>query len=87
MASSWMENPTKKDGLLPKHQWLDSRFRCEDNNFAFTNVQPHYFRVLQVEPCHHLGWSSQAQILSILALDAMPKQQQQQVHTDEMLKE
>ncbi len=28
------------------------RFRCEDNNVAFTRVQPHYYRKLQVEPCH-----------------------------------
>ncbi len=35
-------------------------------------------RVWQVEPCHNLGWSSQALIVSILALGAMPKQQQQQ---------
>ncbi len=33
----------------------DRRFRCEDNNVAFTNVQPHYHRVRQVEPCYHLG--------------------------------
>ncbi len=33
----------------------DRRFRCEDNNVAFANVQPHYHRVRQVEPCHHLG--------------------------------
>ncbi len=39
MASSWMENPTDKDGLLLKRQWLDCCFRCEDNNVAFTNVQ------------------------------------------------
>ncbi len=56
----------------------DRRFRYEDNNVAFTKVQPHYYRVRQVEPCHQLGWSSQALILSILALGAMPKQQQQQ---------
>ncbi len=74
-----MENPTDKDRLLLKHQWLDRRFRCEDdNNVAFKNVQPHYYRVRQVETCGHLGWSSQAPILSILAFGAMPKQQQQQ---------
>ncbi len=73
-----MENPTDKDRLLLKHQWLDRRFRCEDNNVTFTNVQPHHYLARQVEPCHHLGWSSQTQILSILALGAMPKQQQQQ---------
>ncbi len=73
-----MENPTDKDRLLLKHQWLDHRFQYEDNNVAFTNVQPQYYRVRQVEPCHYLGWSSQALILSILALGAMPKQQQQQ---------
>ncbi len=73
-----MEAPTDKDRPLLKHQWLDRRFQCEDNNVAFTNVQPHYYRVRQVEPCHQVGWSSQALILSILALGAMPKQQQQQ---------
>ncbi len=55
------------------------RFRCEDNNVTFTNLQPHYYRVRQVEPCRHLGWSGQAIILSIWALGAMPKQQQLQV--------
>ncbi len=69
-----MKNPTDKDGLLLKHQWLAHRFRCEDNNVAFTNVQPHYYRVRQVD----VGWRSQALILSILALGAMPKQQQKQ---------
>ncbi len=73
-----MKHPTDKDGLLLKHQWLARRFRCEDNNVAFTNVQPHYYCVRQVEPCQHLGWSSQALILSILAIGAMPKQLQQQ---------
>ncbi len=34
---------------------FDRRFRCEDNNVAFTPVQPHYFRVRQVEACHQLG--------------------------------
>ncbi len=58
--------------------YCDRRFRCEDNNVAFTNVQPHYYRVRQVEPCHQLGWTSQALILSISALGAMPNQQQQQ---------
>ncbi len=71
-----MENPTDKDRLLLKHQRLARCFRCEDTNVAFTNVQPHYYRVRQVEPCHHSGWSNQALILSILALGAMPKQQQ-----------
>ncbi len=36
------------------------RFRCEDNSVAFTNVQPHYYRVRQVEPCHQLARISQA---------------------------
>ncbi len=75
MALSGMENPTDKDRLVLEHQRLDRRFRCEDNNVAFTNVQPHFYRVRQVEPCHRLGWSSQALILSILALGAMAKQQ------------
>ncbi len=77
MASPWMENPTDKDRLLLKRQ-LCRRYWCEDNDVAFTNAQLHYYRVRQVEPCHHLGWSSQALILSSLALGAMPKQQQQQ---------
>ncbi len=54
------------------------RFRCDDISVAFTNMQPHFYRVRQVEPCHQLGWSSQALTLSILALSTMPKQQQQQ---------
>ncbi len=28
------------------------RFRCEDNNVSFMHVQPHYYRVQQVELCH-----------------------------------
>ncbi len=40
----------------------------------------HLYRVRQVEPSHQLGLSSQALILSILALGGMPKQQQQQQH-------
>ncbi len=31
------------------------RFRSEDNNVDFTQVQPHYYRVRQVEPCDKLG--------------------------------
>ncbi len=49
-------------------------FRCEDNNVAFTHVQPQYYRVRQMEPCHQLEWSSQALILNDWALGAMPKQ-------------
>ncbi len=48
------------------------------NNVDLMPVQPHYYRVRQVEPCHQLWRSSQARILSILALGAMPKQQQKQ---------
>ncbi len=40
------------------------------------HVQPHYYRVRQVEPCRQKGWSSQALFLSILVLGTMPKQQQ-----------
>ncbi len=94
--SAWCEPPVARTGQNPwlRHEWkiLPTRigyysntksshsFRCEDNNVKFTNVQPHYYRVLQVEPCHQLGWSSQALILSTLALGAMPKQQQQRQH-------
>ncbi len=48
----------------------DHRFRCDNNNVAFTNVQPFYYHVWQVKLCYQLGWSSQALILSILALGA-----------------
>ncbi len=51
------------DGKSYQQGWTD-----EDNNVAFTNVQPHYYRVRQVR--------SQALFLSILALSGMPKQQQ-----------
>ncbi len=30
-------------------------FRGEDNNVSFMHVQPHYYRMLQVEPWHQLG--------------------------------
>ncbi len=56
----------------------DRRFQCEDNNVVFTHVQPHLYCVRQVEPCHHLGWNSQALISSTLAVGALPKQQLQQ---------
>ncbi len=46
---------TDKYRLLLKHQCLDRRFQCEDNNVAFANVQPHYYRVRHGEACHHLG--------------------------------
>ncbi len=54
MASSWMENPAYKDMLLLKHHCA-RRFHWENNNVNFMHVQPHYYRVRQVEPCHHLG--------------------------------
>ncbi len=31
------------------------RFQCDDNDVAFTHVQPHYYLVRHVEPCHQLG--------------------------------
>ncbi len=77
MASSWTENPTGKVRLLLKHQRHHRHFRCKDNSVAFMHVQPHYHHMRQVEPCYQLGWSSQALILNILALGAMPQQQQQ----------
>ncbi len=30
------------------------RFRCDDNNVDATLVQPHYYRVQLMDPCHHL---------------------------------
>ncbi len=60
-----MENPTDKDRLLLKHQWVDRRFQCEDNNVAFTNVQPHYYRVRQVEPSYLLGEVAKRSTLAI----------------------
>ncbi len=53
----------------------DYHFQFVGNNVAFTCMQPHNYR--EVGSCHQLGWSSQELILSILALGAMPKQQQQ----------
>ncbi len=47
-------------------------FLCEDNNVAFTHVQPLYYHVRQEEPRHKLGGSRQALILSTLAIGAMP---------------
>ncbi len=55
------------------------RLWCEDNNIDLMRVQLHHYCVRQVEPCHLLGWSSQAIFLSNLVLGAMPKQQQQRV--------
>ncbi len=54
MASTWMENLQTKIGYSSNINTV-CRFRCEDNNVALTHVQPHYNRVQQVEPCHHLG--------------------------------
>ncbi len=34
---------------------IDRLFRCEDNNVAFTHVQPLYYHMGQEEPCHKLG--------------------------------
>ncbi len=31
------------------------RFWCEESNVDLTHMQPHYYRVRQVEPCHKLG--------------------------------
>ncbi len=28
---------------------------CEDNNVDLMRVQPHYFRMQQVEPCHRFS--------------------------------
>ncbi len=42
----------------------DHRFRCGDNNVTITHAQPHYYCVRQVEPCHHVRWSSQALCLN-----------------------
>ncbi len=56
MASSWREIPTDKDGLLLKHQWLDRRFRYEDKNVAFTNVQPHYYTIQYFIRKYANGW-------------------------------
>ncbi len=69
----WKILPTRRGYC--SNTYCDRRFRCEDNNVDLMSVQPHYYRVRQVEPCNHLGWSSQALILSILGLGAMPKQQ------------
>ncbi len=40
-------------------------FRWYDNKIDLTQVQPHYYVVRQVEPCHHLGWRSRALSLAL----------------------
>ncbi len=47
MASFWMQNHASKDRLVLKHQ--------EDNDVDLMCVQPHFYRVWQVGPCHLLG--------------------------------
>ncbi len=54
------------------------RFCREDNNVDFTHVQPHYYRVRQVEHRHQLGLSTRSLKMSMLTLGAAPKQQQPQ---------
>ncbi len=46
----WLEIPTDEDGLLLKHQWLDGRFRRENNGVDLMCVLLHCYRVRQVEP-------------------------------------
>ncbi len=41
--------------LLGSNTNCARRFQYEDNNISFMHVQPHYYRVRQVEPCHHSG--------------------------------
>ncbi len=53
LASSWMENPTNKDGLLLKHHVR--RFRYDDNNVDRVRIQPYNYGVRQVEPSHLFG--------------------------------
>ncbi len=77
MASSWTKKLPTRIGYCSKTNCA-RRVRREDNNVDFTHVQPHYYRVQQVEPCHQLGWGSQTLFLSIWVLGAMPKQEEQQ---------
>ncbi len=49
-----MENPTDIIGYCLNTNYV-LRFRCEDNNGDLVHVQPQYYRVRQVEPCHRFG--------------------------------
>ncbi len=61
----WERQPLQ-DWLLLKHQL------CEDKKIECMHVQPHCYRVRQMEPRHQLGRSSQALFLSDSALGALP---------------
>ncbi len=49
----WKTLPTRIDDC--SNADCARRFRREDNNVSLAHVQPHYYRVRQVEPCHQLG--------------------------------
>ncbi len=53
LHSGWKILPTREGYCSNTNS--AHRFRFEDNNVEFTHVQPHYYRVRQVEPCHQLG--------------------------------
>ncbi len=46
--------PPTRIGYCSSTRWANHS-RCDDNNVVFTNVQPHYYHVQQVEPCYRLG--------------------------------
>ncbi len=53
LRSGWKILPTRIGYCSNTND--DRRFRRDDNNVAFTNVQLHYYHVRQVDPCHLLG--------------------------------
>ncbi len=67
-------------GLCSNINWVRI-FQCRNNNAGLIHVKLHYYRVGWVEPCHQLGWSSQALVLCTRALpSALPRQQQTVKH-------
>ncbi len=47
--------PFRKGNATAQLPTVPTLLRCEDNNVDSAHVQPHYYRVRHVEPCHHLG--------------------------------
>ncbi len=56
-------------------------FRYEDNNVAFMPVQPHHYRVRQVEPCHQLGEVARRSSLAFTLLALCPNNNNNNNHT------
>ncbi len=67
LRPGWRILPTKISYCLNAN--YARRFWCEDKTVNLTYVQPHYYRVRQVEPCDQLGWSRQVVFLSNWTLE------------------